>query len=233
MAGAIGPAIGLGSTLLGGFFNRQKTPKRSPEEQAAFKQAGTTAGGLQLGGQQLAQFGQGQLQGASQFLTPLLSGDRSAALAATSPERGQITSFFRGAGRRIREESRGGVRDLAIAQNARDKAGSLAQLIPSLRVGAAQTAGQLGTATAQTGLAAQQGAGGIFAQLAGALQSGRLDEGRLQGLFSQLNRQSGIDLGQGLFEILQSTRTKNTGALAPSPALTPIGQRNFPLGPGQ
>jgi len=221
MAGAVGPAIGLGSTLLGGFFNRNQTPKRGPEEQAAFKQAGGAAAGLGASSGQLLNFGQDRLRETSQFLSPLLSGDRSAALGATSPERGQITSFFRGAGRRIREESRGGVRDLAIAQNARDKAGALAGLIPSLRLGAAQTSANLGTSATQTGVAGQQASGGIFAQLAGALQAGRLDEGRLQGLFSQLNRQSGIDLGKGLFEILQSTRTGKTGGVATFPLSAP------------
>jgi len=220
MAGAVIPAVSIGSSLIGGFLNRQKTPKRTPEEQAAFTQAGSTASGLGASSGRLLNFGQDRLQDASQFLSPLLSGDRSAALSATSPERGQITSFFRGAGRRIREESRGGVRDLAIAQNARDKAGALAQLIPSLRLGAAGASANLGTATAQTGIAGQQASGGLFAQLAGALQSGRLDEGRLQGLFAQLNRQSGIDLGRGIFEILQSTRG-STGNTASFPLSMP------------
>lgn len=211
MAGAVGPAIGLGSTLLGGFFNRNQTKERSPEEKAAFASAGGAANRLGANSQSLFGQGQQQLQNANQFITPLLQGDRSAALGATSPERGQITSFFRGAGRRIREESRGGVRDLAIAQNARDKAGALAGLIPSLRVGAAQVAGNLGTSATQTATAGQSSAGGIFAQLAGALQGGRIDEGRLSALFSGINRQSGIDIGQGLFEILQSTRSPGSG----------------------
>ena len=212
MAGFAGPAVGIGTSLLGGVFGGQKTKDPSSQEQGLFRQGQGAAGSLVQAGRGL--FGQGQqlFQGASQFLTPLLFGDRAAGAAATAPERGAITDVFRGARRNIREETRGGVRDLALATTARQEAGQKGDLFANLRTGAARTAGSLGLGATTRGLQAQEGGANIFAQLAQAMQSGRIDQGQLDTLFAGINRQTGIDIGGGIFELLRGLGSGSPGS---------------------
>ncbi len=210
----IGPAIGAGTSLFGGLFGRPRDP--SSQEQGLFRQGQGAAGQLFRSGQNL--FGQGQqlLQGATQFLTPLLFGDRAAGAAATAPERGAITDVFRGARRNIREETRGGVRDLALAMTAQREAGQKGNLFANLRRGAAETAGRLGLGAAAGGLQGQAAGASIFAQLAQAIQSGRLDASQLDALFSAINRQTGEDIGGGIFELLRGLGSGDPQDLAGS-----------------
>lgn len=198
MGGFAAPLITGGASILGGIFGRPRMSGVSPQEAGSFQQGIGTAGDLRRQGQNLFSSGEELTAGARQFITPLLMGSRSAMLEATAPERTSITDFFRGASRNIREGSRGGVRDLALATTARDKAATLSNLIPQLRGQAAGVAGQLGTALTGQGVSATGNAGSLFAQIAQALQQGRLTSDQIR-----LGADSGGGgIGRGIFEIV-------------------------------
>lgn len=199
MGGLAAPLISGGASILGGILGRPRLSRVGAEEAGAFRGAAGAAGGLGRAGRELVTRGGTDIEGARQFISPLLTGSRAAQLQAVAPERRQITDFFRGAGRQIREGTRGGVRDLALATSAREKAGRLSELIPTLRPQAAGLAGQLGLAQTGEGLRAQAAGGGLFGNIARALQTGRLEADRLR----LGTRGGGGGIGRGIFEIVR------------------------------
>ncbi len=194
----IGPLISAGGALGGGLLARRSArgaTQRSPEEAGAVRQ-GTGFANL-LGGQggRLFNFGLPQLQSAGNFFQRILSGDRAAAREVTAPERGAITSQFRGARSAIQSTTRGGVRDLGLATLARDRVGATSALIPGMRTAAAGEAGRLGLGAVQAGGQQVGGAATFFQNLLGQGQRNRF-------LGADLERTAGMDVGGLLFRLL-------------------------------
>ena len=179
--------IGAGASLLGGWLSGRHAKKaaaqRSPEEMQALAGAQGAATGLGTLGQQgfqqgTAAFGQGlgNLGQAGNYWQTLLGGNRAAMAQATAGPRGAITDQYRGAERGLeRSGVRGGVRDLAMAELSRDRAGKIAGLTTGVQPGAAQQLagiggdiGQLGLGMAGLGAQATGGAGSLWSHLLGA-----------------------------------------------------------------
>lgn len=210
MSAAIIPGIKIGGALLGGFLGRRSakgavTP--GPTEQAAMGGATSLAQLLGRQGQSLFQTGGQQIRQTGQFLGNLVSGNRAAIQQTLAPERAAITDLFSGAQRRIASQARGGVRDLAQAQAARQQAGQLSLLAPQVRTQAASALGNLGLGAAQTGVDATGAGAQTFASLLGPLIRGRLGGAEVQ-------RRAGQDVGSLIFEILQGINFGRRGAAA-------------------
>ncbi len=197
MSAAILPVAGAIGTSLFGRRSARGATERSSEERGALTSLTGLADQLGTQGSQLFNFGLPQLQRSGRFFSDILGGSRTAAAAATTPERNRITDIFRGAESGIRRTSRGGVRDLALAETSRSRAESLASLIPSIRTGAASAAGSLGLGATGTGVGATRAGGGLFANLLGQGQQNRF-------LGEEVQNRAGGDLGGLLFQILQS-----------------------------
>lgn len=187
-----------GGALLGGIFGKKSAEgatQLSPEAQAAM--TGTLNLSKLLGQQGSQLVGQGieSTRPASRFFGQLLSGDRSALRQAVAPERAEITDLFRGARRRVEAETRGGVRDLAVAELARGEAGRQSLLLPEARRAAAGSLAQLGLGTAQIGAGvAGAGISGLSSLLGPLIQQ--------KIAAAQIGNKAGGDVGSFIFDML-------------------------------
>jgi hypothetical protein len=128
------------------------------------------------------------LQAASGYWQKLLSGDKTAMLEATQPERTAINEEALGADRAIEAGPlRGGTRDYARAELNRTKFSKLGDLIPTARRAAAGEAASTGLSAAGAGAQATNSSGGLFSSLYGEQERAR-----------EFNTQRGDSLGSGL-----------------------------------
>lgn len=216
MGAAAVPIALAGSSILGGILSRgggksEPTAQEKRGIESSFGQAGILG---QAGGDFTGR-GQRDLNTSSNFFNTLATGDRGALLRATSPEQQAITSSFRGSEQNIREQGRGGTRDLALAQLSRDRGAAQAGLLPQIRSNAAAQVGQLGLAGSQIGLGATANAGNLFQGLAATSQAGRLGADQI----AAGQQQGGGQLGGFLFDILNNSQSGGSkgGGFTPGP----------------
>ncbi|KKM71145.1 hypothetical protein LCGC14_1433560, partial [marine sediment metagenome] len=224
-AGLIGPLISAGGALGAGLLGRRSArgaTQRSPEEAGAISAGSGFANMLGGQGGRLSSFGLPQLQSSGNFLQRILSGDRATARGATTPERGAITSQFRGARSAIQSTTRGGVRDLGLATLARDRVGALSSLVPNMRTAAAGEAGRLGLGAVQAGGQQLSGATQFFSNLLGQGQRNRF-------LGADLERTAGQDVGGLIFRILSGIGGSRGGSRSTLPSTAAGG--SFGTGP--
>lgn len=141
----------IGSSLIGAKMGKSASEaamQKTPEEQAAF------ANNSRLAGQQVSQgnemFGAAMpaVRSSLNYYQTLLGGNRAARVGAVAPEAESIGSSYAGADKAVeRGYVQGGQRDMALAENARSKAGAISRLTTGVRPmaaqGAANIAGQL------------------------------------------------------------------------------------------
>ena len=135
---------------------------------------------------------------------------------ALAPERASITDIYRGAGKSLEQSGvRGGARELAEAELSRDRAGKLAGLAPTARMGAAAAMTGIGGTQLQAG---QQASGmGVQAkQAGGSLLSSMYG---LQNQRAYLDAQNAQQLTQGmggmLFDALKAGSGKKSSGSSP------------------
>jgi hypothetical protein len=174
----------IGSALIGGKMGQSaanKAMEKTPEEQAAF------ANNTKLAGQQTGQsnqmFGMAMpaVRNSLNYYQTLLGGNRAARNAAVGSEAESIGSAYEGANQAVdRGYVQGGQRDLAVAENARAKAGAISRLTTGVRPMAAQ------------------GAAGIASGLMGNAQRGYGNAAGIynqQGVTEMANRRFGSEAG--------------------------------------
>lgn len=148
MGPVLGPAIGIGTSLFGGWLGS----RQSGQQKEAWGAMKTSMNNLTGAGKQALGYAKDQYNLASpaygQALTyyqRLLGGNRAQMNLATAGARAGVNDLYRGAlGSLTRGRMRGGERDLATAQLQRDRVGKLAQLTTGVQPMAAEALGKLG-----------------------------------------------------------------------------------------
>jgi hypothetical protein len=141
----IGVAGSLGSAWLGSRAAKSAM-QRSPEELDALTANTALARQSATQGSQLFSRSMPAVGNALNYYQTLLSGNRAARTAAMAPEAESVANAYEGANQAInRGYVRGGVRDTALAENARAKAGQIARLTTGVRPMAAQGMADIGS----------------------------------------------------------------------------------------
>ena len=214
---AIPAIIGVGGALGSSYLGSQAAKaamQRSPEEidaltanTALARQAATQ--GSQLFGRAMPAVGN-----ALNYYQTLLSGNRAARTAAMAPEAESVASAYEGANQAInRGYVRGGVRDTALAENARAKAGQIARLTTGVRPMAAQGMADIGSRL--------MGAGQQGTQIASGINANTLASGAQ-------NRLIGMQAGQATTQSLGAIFARLLSLYAPRGKTTPTGTTNTP-----
>jgi len=213
-------AIGAGTGLLGQILARKTNllgTQRPGEEKTAISGAQGVAQQLQGLAPSFATQSQGiygaaipAYQNAINYYSTLLGrGGRSAMQAAVAPAAENIAGTYAGAIRGTERMAPGGVRDQAVAELHRERAGSIARLLQGVQPGAAQAL--MGGGTAGLGAAAQVGQAGA----ATLGQAGNIYSNLLQGGFQNraysggLGQAFGSGLGGLIFQLL-AARNRGT-----------------------
>lgn len=235
-------AIPLVASAIGSYISSRQAGKSAekteriagtptPEEQASFKGGMGAAG--QLSGMGRLLYGQGatNVGQASDYWQRLMGrGGKEAALAAVGPQMGNISQIYGGVSRGLEGRNvRGGVKDLALAEAEREKAGQMSRLIHGVQPRAAGELANIGTTLTGQGIGATGGAGGIFADLLGKGLRGRGlgFEGRLAG--EGARGRAGADIGKLLFTALAGMGGggKSGGRAAGGAGLTQLGSGTY------
>ena len=194
--------LGVGGSVLGNWLggkSAKSAMQRTPEELEALRGGQGAARGLAGQGSMLTQTGMPGIRGASDYWSTLLHGNRAAMSQATAAPRGAITDQYRGAERGLeRSGVRGGVRDLAMAELSRDRAGKIAGLTTGVQPAAAANLAQLGTTLTGQGTAAQIGGGNIWADLLRAGTQNRM-------LGQEAGNRTSAAFGGGIWDLLAGT----------------------------
>lgn len=150
----------IGSSLIGGIMGKKAASsamQKTPEEQNAFAANTRLAGQQTKQGNEMFNTAMPAVKSSLGYYNTLLSGNRAARVGAVAPEAESISSAYDGANRATaRGYVQGGVRDQAIAENARAKAGQISRLTTGVRPGAAAAMSQIG-ASLLPGAAARAG----------------------------------------------------------------------------
>lgn len=180
---------------IGGIFGAKKAQKsamqRSPEEQAALSGATNAAGGMTQLGQNLTGVGLPYVQNAGNYFNTLLGGNRAAMSLATAGPRASITEQGRGVEKSLeRSGVRGGIKDLALAENARDTAAKTMGLTTGVQPGAADALSRIGAGLTGQGVTALSSGGSLYGNLLGQgfqnRQYGRQEGEKAGGAFGSL-----------------------------------------------
>jgi hypothetical protein len=167
----------------------------------------------------------GQAMGqAAAYYSPLVSGSRGAINQTLAPERASITDIYRGASKSLdRAGVRGGSRDLAEAELARDRAGKLSTLAPAARMGAAEALGGLGATQTQAGLQTTgQGVGAKSAGMQG-LSSIYGPQANRAWLEAQNAQETNKGMGGMIFDALKAGSGKKGGKVVPTGGAPTLG----------
>lgn len=207
------PWIAKGASLLGGWLAGRHAQKsamqRSPEEMAALQGATGSANALTQQGTTLSQTGLPALQKSLGYYQTLLGGNRAAMSLATAGPRASITDTYRGAARTLEQSGvRGGARDVATEELARDKAGKIAGLTAGVQPGAAGALADIGSNLTGQGTTALNAAGGVWQNLLGEGQKNRV-YGRQEG------EKAGTSIGSLLFDVLSGSFGKKNKVVSP------------------
>lgn len=144
---AVGPVVGIGTSLLGGWLGS----RQSKAEKQAMAASQTAMSNLTGAGQQAMGYAKDQYnlsapayQQAMTYYQRLLGGNRALMSQAVAGPSAQINDLYRGAESGLmRGTARGGERDLAEAQLNRDRVGKLAGLTTGVQPMAADALGRL------------------------------------------------------------------------------------------
>lgn len=197
------PLIATGVSAVAGHFAAKKAQaaagQRSPEELAALSGVSGAASNLTRQGQGLTTAGMPAVQGATNYWSTLLHGNRSQMSLATAGPRAALTDQYRGAERGLeRSGVRGGVGDLARAELSRQRAGQIGSLTTGVQPGAAGELGNLGTNLVGQGTSALQGVGDLY--------GGLLNQGYQNRVYARdQGQQSGKAIGSLIFDVLKGT----------------------------
>lgn len=214
--GFLGPAIpwiAKGASLLGGWLAgrhaQNSAMQRTPEEMAALQGAQSSATQLNRQGSILSGTGLPAVQKSLGYYQTLLGGNRAQMAQATAAPRAAITDTYRGAARSLEQSGvRGGARDMATEELARDKAGKIAGLTSGVQPYAAGAMADIGSNLVGQGTSAYGRAASTWASLLGEGFANR-KYGREEG------EKAGTSIGSLLFDILSGTfgGKKNNGGI--------------------
>lgn len=208
-AAAIPLATTAASAIFGKLFG-------GPSKQQQAAQSGTQAAQAQLGAAAPQLMGQGQTltgQGASgdlaaqNYYKSLLGGGRSGLLAATAPETNSALDYYKGAANNLSTNLRGGARDAALANLETSKAGTLAMIPATARLGAAQ--GLVGASAPLLGAGANATGQGVTAAQ-GAANAGNAAFNQGTTLFGQ-QAKTASGFGSMLFDALKQWKARSGG----------------------
>lgn len=217
MGPVLGPAIGIGSSLLGGWLGS----RQSGMEKEAWGAAKTSMNNLTSAGQQAMGYAKDQYnlsapayQQAMSYYQRLLGGNRAQMSLATAAPAAQINDLYRGAQSGInRGMLRGGERDLASATLNRDRVGKLAGLVTGVQPMAAEGLSKL----AGNGLDLSRGflnSGAAAYGDAGKIAVGGMDAAEKQAARSGAAWQQA---GKSLYDILAPKIPGNGPPRTPAP----------------
>jgi hypothetical protein len=205
------PIIALGVSAAGTAYGAYQQHKAGKRADAALQGAQSTAD-QQLGFQK-EMFGAARpmLDRAGSYWGTLLGGSRNAMSQATAGPRGAITDQYRGATKSLEQSGvRGGVKDVATAELARDRAGRVAALTSGVQPGAAQGLSEIGGKF----LGVAPGLGGTGASLYSSLMGATADR---YNTASQSAGQSASAFGSLLFDLLKARYSGGGGGLPSTP----------------
>lgn len=173
----------LVSTVLGNKSasdTADKLSQRTPEELALIKSQTGLADQQRQQGADLFGSAMPAVKNTLSYYQTLLSGNRSARMAAASPEAQDTAAAYQGADLAARRNNlTGGQRDQALADNNKAKAGAVARLVTGVRPAAAAALGGLGTNLVGASTSANASAGNIYGNLIGQDQQNRQQAGYL------------------------------------------------------
>jgi hypothetical protein len=204
--GAIVPAAIMGGSAIGSALLGRKTAKDlqksattlTPAEEHAQGRMTTMADTL---------YGQGQegLGRATNYYETLLGkGGRGAMESLVSPQAERIADIYGGAGRGVESELRGGAKEYALSELAREKAGRISGLTRGLQFRAADRladVGRFGTGTAAS----------AFSDILGRGQGNRQLGWQAGAYAQQQTTQMGRDLGSLIFSLMAGGAGKGGG----------------------
>lgn len=220
-AGAIGSGIAAKKSA----SSLSKTTALSPEDKKAQAGGFSTAGTLGNIGASLYGRGAGTLDRPQSYYETLLGrGGRSAMEAAVAPQAENIASTYGGLAKSLEGSYvRGGVRDVALAEANREKAGQISRLTAGVQPAAAGALTDIGKYQVGTGVGATGASGGLYADLLGqGTQNRALNlQSKLAG--EQIKGSTGQDIGSLLFQVLSNSGGKGGGSKS-------IGYRGLPVG---
>jgi hypothetical protein len=222
-----------GGGLLGGMLAGKQATKsamqRTPEEQRAL--AGAYGIGDQASRMAQAAYGESRpyMRQAGGYYSTLLGGNRAAMSQALAGPTAQITDYYRGAGRNLRQSGiRGAARDVAAADLNRQRASQLAGLATGVQPYAADALAKLGIEGMQTAGPLLGTAGNIYGNL--------LNQGAWN---RQYGRQEGEKTGTAIGGFVRDigdvlNRPRGGGqAVGPAPNIRDLGRVNQGTLPGQ
>lgn len=234
MAAAAIPALvkvgsAVGGSLLGKLFSKPSKPQAAAMASTQQNSEALTGLSKQATGAAMPMFDQGkaQIAGGTSSLTQggdylgaagdyykNILGSRSAANASLALEMRTATDFYRGNENKIQRTQRGGARDYALAENDRNKVGTLASYLPGARAnaatGAQNVASGYGQQAAQRGGYAQTLFGSGTNLMNTGVQAGTGAGFLNSNLFNQSTQlgeqqsKTGNSIGSMIFDILSS-----------------------------
>lgn len=217
------PYIIKGGSAIAGSLLGKKLSGPSKTQQAGLTGAQNSLQTLQgmvqpLMGSGMNMIGRGgqNLDQAANYYSGVM-GSRSAALSHLTPELSAISDTYRGGTANINRNLRGGSRDYALGEMARQKTGQLASVLPNARREGAEALGNLGGLRLQAGtnLTAQ---GGNLASNASQAANSLYQLGTQQ---SQQEAQGGKTMGNFIYDILKNIPGGGGGGGGAAPVGTP------------
>lgn len=174
----------IGSSLIGGMMGKKAAStamEKTPQELAAFDANTKLAGQQTRQGNEMFNTAMPAVRNSLNYYGTLLGGNRAARVGAVAPEAESVSGAYEGANKAIgRSYISGGVKDQALAENARAKAGQIARLTTGVRPMAAQGMAQIAGSLIPQAEDRYRGASGIYGQ---------------QGNSEMANRKIGSDAG--------------------------------------
>lgn len=132
----------IGSSLIGGIMGKKAANtamQKTPEEQAAFANNTALAGKQTAQGDEMFGAAMPAVKQSLGYYSTLLNGNREARMGAMAPEAESIGSAYDGANTAVgKGYVQGGQRDMALAENARSRAGAISRLTTGVRPMAAE-----------------------------------------------------------------------------------------------
>lgn len=207
MGGLVPAAISAGGAVGSALIGRHSggSPLTAGEG-SALTSAMTSARTAASQGSTLFGMGAPLLSQAASYYQRLLGGDRATVGMATAPQRQGITEAYTGAERGLEATPtlRGGAKEVARAELARQKVGQLGMLVPNAINAAAPAAASLGLGATGAGTSATGQAGSLYSTLTGQGENAR-----------QFDTEQGYRLGSnigGFLTNLLSTYYQGKGA---------------------
>lgn len=139
----------------------------------------------------------------------LLSGNRSARFAAVSPEAQDVAAAYKGADASVKNNLRGGERDQALAENARQRAGGIARLTTGVRPQAASALSSEGTSLLNTASGGTSAAGGIYSGLIANETGNRMNANQIG---QEAGATTGKTYGSLIADLLSMSRPKSSSS---------------------